>query len=382
MLDVRLMSKGKVLHISKFYPPYKGGIEDVCYSIVSSMADYEHCVLCFNTGKNNVEEQYEGVHVYRLGVQMQKYSQPISFSYPNMLKKILREFQPDIIHLHTPNPYASLLVCHYIPDNVKLIVHWHSDIVKQQFTYTAFKPFEQKLLERADSIFATSPNYAEHSIPLKQFKDKVIIVPNGINEKKISVREGDDEKIAEIKRKYDGKDIIFFMGRHVAYKGIDRLIAAEKKITSDCVILIAGEGPLSNELKMNANSERIHFIGKISDDEVRLYMRAASVFAFPSITKNEAFGIVLAEAMYCGTPPVLFSIEGSGVNWLNQNGTTGIEVANGDVQAFAEAIDKLLQNKDHIRDKMGERAHDLIAEKFTMTRIKGVIMKEYDLLIQ
>lgn len=111
-------------------------------------------------------------------------------------------------------------------------------------------------------------------------------------------------------------------------------------------------------------------------------MRAASVFAFPSITKNEAFGIVLAEAMYCGTPPVLFSIEGSGVNWLNQNGTTGIEVANGDVQAFAEAIDKLLQNKDHIRDKMGERAHDLIAEKFTMTRIKGVIMKEYDLLIQ
>ena len=382
MLDVRLMSKGKVLHISKFYPPYKGGIEDVCYSIVSSMADYEQRVLCFNTGETTVEEQYEGIPVYRMGVQMQRYSQPISFSYPNVLKKILREFQPDIIHLHTPNPYASLLVCHYIPDNVKLIVHWHSDIVKQQFTYTAFKPFEQKLLHRADSIFATSPNYAEHSVPLKPFREKVIIVPNGINEKKISAREGDDEKIEVIRRKYDGKDIIFFMGRHVAYNGIDRLIAAEKEISSDCVILIAGEGPLSNELKTNTHSERIHFIGKISDDEVRLYMRAAAVFAFPSITKNEAFGIVLAEAMYCGTPPVLFSIEGSGVNWLNQNGITGIEVANGDVHAFAGAIDKLLQNEDHIRDRMGERAHDLIAEKFTMARIKGVIMKEYDLLIQ
>lgn len=375
------MSKGKVLHISKFYPPYKGGIEDVCYSIVSSMADYEHRVLCFNTGKNTVDEQYEGVPVLRLGVQMQRYSQPISFSYPSALKRELQEFNPDIIHLHTPNPYASLLVCHYIPDSVKLIVHWHSDIVKQQFTYTAFKPFEQKLLERANAIFATSPNYAEHSIPLRQFRDKVIIVPNGINEKKISVREGDDEKIEAIKRKYNGRNIVYFMGRHVAYKGIDRLIAAEKKITSDCVILIAGEGPLSNELKMKTQSERVHFIGKISDDEIRLYMRAASVFAFPSITKNEAFGIVLAEAMYCGTPPVLFSIEGSGVNWLNQNGTTGIEVDNGDIQAFAEAIDRLLRNEDHIRDRMGERAHDLIAENFTMTRIKDVIAKEYDTLI-
>ena len=375
------MSKGKVLHISKFYPPYKGGIEDVCYSIVSSMADYEHRVLCFNTGKNTVDEQYEGVSVLRLGVQMQRYSQPISFSYPSALKRELQEFNPDIIHLHTPNPYATLLVCHYIPDSVKLIVHWHSDIVKQQFTYTAFKPFEQKLLERANAIFATSPNYAEHSIPLRQFRDKVIIVPNGINEKKISVREGDDEKIEAIKRKYNGRNIVYFMGRHVAYKGIDRLIAAEKKITSDCVILIAGEGPLSNELKMKTQSERVHFIGKISDDEIRLYMRAASVFAFPSITKNEAFGIVLAEAMYCGTPPVLFSIEGSGVNWLNQNGTTGIEVDNGDIQAFAEAIDRLLRNEDHIRDRMGERAHDLIAENFTMTRIKDVIAKEYDTLI-
>lgn len=376
------MSKGKVLHISKFYPPYKGGIEDVCYSIVSSMVDYEHCVLCFNTGKDTIEEQYEGVPVSRVGVQVQRYSQPISFAYPNVLKRTLKEFNPDIIHLHTPNPYASLLVCHYIPDDVKLIVHWHSDIVKQQFTYTAFKPFEQKLLERADAIFATSPNYAEHSVPLKQFMNKVIIVPNGINEMKIASQEGDEQKIEAIRRKYDGKKIVFFMGRHVAYKGIDRLISAEKMISSDCVILIAGEGPLSNELKMNTKSERIHFIGKISDDEVRLYMRAASVFAFPSITKNEAFGIVLAEAMYCGTPPVLFSIEGSGVNWLNQNGTTGIEVGNGDVKAFAEAIDTLLQNKDNIRDKMGARAHDLIAENFTMTRIKGVIAKEYDVLIQ
>lgn len=375
------MTKGKVLHISKFYPPYKGGIEDVCYSIVSAMDDYERHVLCFNTGRDTVEEQYNGVSVCRIGVQMQRFSQPISFSYPTALKHELEEFRPDIIHLHTPNPYASFLVCHYIPDDVKLIVHWHSDIVKQQFTYNAFKPFERKLLERADVIFATSPNYAEHSAPLHDFRKKVVIVPNGINEEKISPREGDEKRIEEIKAKYNGKKIIFFMGRHVFYKGISHLIEAEKLIKSDCVILIAGEGPLTNELKSIADGGRIHFIGKISDDEIRLYMRAANVFAFPSITKNEAFGIVLAEAMYCATPPVLFSIEGSGVNWLNQNGVTGVEVANGDSKAFANAIDDLLIDKDNICSRLGENAHNRIVENFTMARIKSVIEKEYEVLI-
>lgn len=51
------------------------------------------------------------------------------------------------------------------------------------------------------------------------------------------------------------------------------------------------------------------------------------MFAFPSVTKNEAFGVALAEAMYCYTPAVTFTIEGSGVNWVNLNGITGIEVS-------------------------------------------------------
>lgn len=375
------MSKGKVLHISKFYPPYKGGIEDVCYSIVSSMDGYDHRVLCFNTGKESVEEQYDGVPVLRVGVQMQRYSQPIAFSYHKALKKELETFQPDIIHLHTPNPFASFLVCRSIKKETKLVVHWHSDIIKQQFTYKVYQPFERKLLDRADAIFATSPNYAEHSLPLKLYAEKVRIVPNGINEEKICEREGDQARIDEIRNRYHGKNIIFFMGRHVSYKGIDRLVEAEPKIKSDCVILIAGDGVLTNELKASTKSERIHFIGKISDDEIRLYMKAASVFAFPSITKNEAFGIVLAEAMYCATPPVLFSIEGSGVNWLNQNGVTGLEVANSDTTAFAEAIDKLLLNEDNIREKLGENAHNRIVENFTMARIKTIIDKEYQALI-
>ena len=86
----------------------------------------------------------------------------------------------------------------------------------------------------------------------------------------------------------------------------------------------------------------MHFVGRLSDEDLKLYHYAAFVFAFPSITKNEAFGVALAEAMYCGTPAVTFTIPGSGVNWVPPNGETGIEVPNGDDKAYAKAIDTLL----------------------------------------
>lgn len=103
------------------------------------------------------------------------------------------------------------------------------------------------------------------------------------------------------------------------------------------------------------------FVGRLSDEDLKLYHYAASVFAFPSITKNEAFGIALAEAMYCGTPTVTFTIPGSGVNWVSLNGVTGIEVANADDKAFAEAIDLLIADKA-LRRKYAENGMRRVKE--------------------
>ena len=66
---------------------------------------------------------------------------------------------------------------------------------------------------------------------------------------------------------------------------------------SYCVFVIAGSGPLTDELKADCHSDRVRFVGRLKDDELRWYHYAASVFAFPSITKNEAFGVALAESL-------------------------------------------------------------------------------------
>ena len=103
---------------------------------------------------------------------------------------------------------------------------------------------------------------------------------------------------------------------------------------------------------------------------------AASVFAFPSVTKNEAFGVALAEAMYCGTPAVTFTIPGSGVNWVSLNGETGIEVANGDDKAFAEAIDKLIVDKV-LSKRYAENGMKWVRDNFTIPKMVEEMEKCY-----
>ena len=154
---------------------------------------------------------------------------------------------------------------------------------------------------------------------------------------------------------------------------------AEKYIKEDCEIVIAGNGPLTEELKKQCQSSRVHFVGRLSDDELRWHHYAASVFAFPSITKNEAFGVALAEAMYCGTPAATFTIEGSGVNWVSINDETGIEVPNGDDIAYAAAIDKLLSD-DKLNYLYSTNALKRVKENFTIPKMVEQMEKCYKCL--
>ena len=105
-------------------------------------------------------------------------------------------------------------------------------------------------------------------------------------------------------------------------------------------------------------------------------MYAASVFAFPSIDRREAFGVVLAEALYCGIPAVSFRIEGSGTTWVNQNGKTGIVVDRKDPKPYAEAINSLLRN-EQLRKQYGENAKQWVRANFLKDKIQ-TLSKLYD----
>lgn len=366
----------RILHISKYYSPYLGGVENICKYLVEGAVKHETAVVCFNDKCKDVIEEVNGHKVYRVATWVNVARQALSLSYFWVLKKAIKEFKPDVIQFHWANPFPAWVLLCVIPKNVKLIIHWHMDIIKQKHIYPFIKPVETALLKRADMVCVTSPQYRDGSLPLQPFKDKVRIVQNAMDEDNFILRDGDLEKINAVKAKYGNKPIVFFIGRHIQYKGLPHLIEAEKYVKSDCVFVIAGSGPLTDELKAQCKSSRVHFVGRLSDEDLKLYHYAASVFAFPSVTKNEAFGVALAEAMYCSTPAVTFTIPGSGVNWVSLNGETGIEVSNGDDKAYAEAVDKLIEDKE-LNKKYGVAGHQRVVENFTIPKRVAVQEKCY-----
>lgn len=370
----------RILHVSKYYYPYRGGVENICKYLVEGMPQHEMAVVCFNEGRKDVVDEVNGVRVYRVGTRINIARQALSLSYFTMLYKAIKEFKPNVIHFHWANPYPAAVLLTMMPRGVKLVVHWHMDIISQKTLYRVVKPVEKALLKRADLVVVTSPNYRDASLPLQPYKNKMAVVPNALDENVMRKRSGDDEAIEAIRKRFGNKPIVFFVGRHIKYKGLPYLIEAANHVKSDCKIVIGGSGTLTEGLEAQCKSDKVVFVGRVSDDQLRQLHYAARVFAFPSITKNEAFGVALAEAMYAGTPAVTFTIDGSGVNWVSKNNETCLEVENGNTVAFAEAIDRLIAD-EALWQRLSEAGMERAKTLFTVPKMCEEMDNQYNYIM-
>ena len=358
----------KILQISNYYFPFIGGIEQVTRDCSDALkGEHEVKVFCFNHEKGDKIDEVDGVEIIRAGCFAKVASQSLSFSYGKLLKKTLREFAPDVVIFHYPNPFAAHFLLKRLKrlKNCKLIVWWHLDITKQKILGKLFKGQNKRLLRRADKVVATSPNYVEGSRFLQTVREKCVVIPCCVNDSRMHPGAGVLARAEELKKENEGKTVCLAMGRHVPYKGIEYLVRASKLLDENFLVWIGGRGPLTEELKaLAADDKKVTFLGRVENDELVSRILACDIFCFPSITKNEAFGIALAEAMAYAKPAVTFTIEGSGVNYVSLDGLTGIEVENRNVAAYAEAIKKLASDAQ-LRKTYGENAKRRVEELFT-----------------
>lgn len=373
----------KILMINKLYHPWIGGVEKHVQELGESLAkdpEYKVNILCVSENiwpstkvKNNVKVKKLS-NIAKLIGKTLIFSMPISFTFPFWLKRI----KADIMHFHQPFPLSVISYLISKPKG-KVVVTWHSDIIKQKFILFFFMPFLKRFLKKADVIIATSQNLIDNSKVLQKYKDKCKVVPLGINPEEFIKNENINKIIKEIKEIISAK-IVLFIGRFSYYKGITYLIDAFRDINA--VLVVIGSGALENEIRAKIRENKIEhkviILKDASDDVIKAYYNVCEFLVLPSTHPSEAFGIVQIEAMGCGKPVISTNLP-SGVPFVNQHEKTGLIVKPADSKELNRAIKELLSN-DEKRLEYGRNAKKRVEEEFGRETMVNRIKEIYNRL--
>lgn len=357
----------KVLHFGRFHDANYGGLERVVALLLKGLSGRAEVVnLVANDRAATEKVAVDGYRVVKAPSLGLVAGIPLCPTMPLLARRLDRLQRFDIAHLHFPDPMSHLAAA-ALPSRVKLVISWHSDIVRQSRLLKLYRPFLDRVVSRADAIVAATPRHFSSSSQLGACRDpkRLHVVPFGIDfapyEAPAAISAG-----AELRRRLGGRQAIFAVGRHVYYKGFDVLIRAMHAIRNDAVLVLGGTGPLTGGLQELAASlglsGRVLFPGRISESELPAYYHAADVFCLPSVERSEAFGLVQVEAMACRRPVVSCEL-GTGVSYVNRDGVTGLVVPPRDAAALAAAINRLLDDAV-MRREMGEAGYARAKEEF------------------
>ncbi len=333
----------KVLQIGKFYEPYKGGIELVSLSLAEALNNTEiQCdVLCF-AHDNSESTESHGFNVFRAKSILRFGSACISLDFIKILKRVADNY--DILHVHLPNPMAHLAILLCRP-KAKIVLHWHSDIIRQKIFARFYNPLLKRLISKASAIIGATIAHVDESDFSDMFDKKKVVIPYIFDHHSLSERALDNSAVEKIRNQFLGKKILFSIGRHVYYKGFSNLVLALKFLSDDYVVIVGGTGPDEEGLRETIFREglmdRAYLVGRLSDKELVDYLDASTIFVMPSNFRSEMFGMVQLEAFARSRPVICANIPRSGVAYVGKHGVTGLTVPINSPKAIADAVEAI-----------------------------------------
>ena len=285
----------KIVQVCPRYFPDVGGVETHVREISERLVKrgFEVEVVCTADKKYPARDEINGVTVRRFNAIAPTnayYFSPRIYSY-------LKRTDCDIIHAHNYHAFPALFAA-LAKGERRLIFtpHYHgiSESPLRNFLLDAYKPLGSLIFKRSDVVICVSKY--ERELVRKDFQRNAVIIPNGINLKKM-------EGIRPFK--FSGK-LIFYVGRLEKYKKI-HLIIQSMKYLDDFYFYIAGKGSFETELKKIVRNleleDKVKFLGFIDEKTKFRWLRTCSVFV--NLSPIEAFGITVLEALACGKPAVV-----------------------------------------------------------------------------
>jgi len=378
------------MKIAFFTNCYKPLVNGVVTSISSLKEAYErkgHKTYVFAPRVEDYIDQEKNVFRYRSVNLTNKVKYPLPIPLSFKVKKIINEFNPDIVHIHHPFLLSSAAIMYGKKLGIPKILTIHTQYeqyayyiypIPERVTQEAIKMIISNLAYKTDCITTPSESMKK-VIENYGIKNRIEVIPNAIH--LISFKEDDELKRTEIKKKYNLKEdnkIILFVGRIASEKSIDKVIKAlaiiKKRNTSKEKLLIVGNGPAMDELKQLTRSlkveEDVIFTGTVSYEEIRHYYKMAYVFTIASTT--ETFGIVTIEALASGVP--VLAIKAPGAVDILTDGLDGLLVDD-DVEKFANALEKIIKEPE-LREKLSRGALKT-SEKYNIDTVSERMLNLY-----
>ena len=215
----------------------------------------------------------------------------------------------------------------------------------------------------AEVIIATTKSYVNESPVLSQYKNKIVVIPNGINLDEVTTEYTMEESRNILGLPHDVQIILFF-GSLVPYKGPDILLKAFRSIKKEfpkVKLIFAGRGQMHDELcdlsKQFGLENDVVFTGFVKEEEKPLYYKASDIFCLPSTTMAESFGIVNLEAMASGIPIV--STDLGGIPDIVKEGENGLLAKPGDYKSLVNSLLCLLRD-NKLKKKLGNNGRSLL----------------------
>jgi glycosyltransferase involved in cell wall biosynthesis len=312
-------------------------------------AGYQVVVVTTSRGlpSGTYHQNLRGVEVYRYP----EYRLPFMESAvsPGMIGRVLSQ-QFDVLHVHGMTPTVTdvcILIGKLKRKPVVLSYHYDAETAGRlaALLETAYETFATPIVRLADVLTVLSDSYAKTSTVLQRVRNKLITVPGGVDLKKFSPVPNDGNRKTT--------PTILFVGKVIHYKGIEYLIDAMPTVLAripNARLIISGrsnskryEQLIANRIAESPAREAIWWENEwVDSDALIRRLRECSVLVLPSVSRREAFGMVLIEAMSIGKPVIATSIPGP--RDIVQHNINGFLVPPRDSSKLAEAIISILSD--------------------------------------
>lgn len=272
------------------------------------------------------------------------------------LRSLVRELNPDILHSHYASSFGFL--ASFVKHPRKILSVWGNDVIVFPYSNPLFKAIVKRSLKKAHYITATSQFLVQSVKRLDSNIKGIRVIAFGIDPARFDYY----QRIPKSK-------IRIGIAKSLRPKyGVDVLIRAFYLLSKhhrEIELLIAGRGEFESKYKQLVKDlqldERVRFLGFIDHDMLPEFLHELDIFAMPSVSDGESFGVAAVEASSTGLPVVATRV--GGVPEVVMDNKTGLLVEPRNDEELAVALKKLIIESD-LREKMGAAGRKFVEKKY------------------